>query len=69
MKYRVSIANVETVEQSKLWLHTHSPNKQKGFKQTFSARKMIATAFWYKRGELILEFMQQRTSITLENEL
>jgi hypothetical protein len=34
--------NVETKEQSKQWLHTHSPNKPKKFKQTLSARKLMA---------------------------
>jgi hypothetical protein len=29
--------NVETKEQSKQWMHTHSPIKQKKFKQTLSA--------------------------------
>jgi hypothetical protein len=30
----VSFMNVETKEQSKQWMHTHSPNKLKKFKQT-----------------------------------
>jgi hypothetical protein len=29
----VSFVNVETKEQSKQWLHTHSPNKPKKFKK------------------------------------
>jgi hypothetical protein len=29
--------NVETKEQSKQWMHTHSPNKPKNFKQMLSA--------------------------------
>jgi hypothetical protein len=29
---RVSFVNVETKEQSKQWMHTHSPNKPKKFK-------------------------------------
>jgi hypothetical protein len=29
--------DVETKEQSKQWMHTHSPNKPKVFKQTLSA--------------------------------
>jgi hypothetical protein len=33
----VSFVNVETKEQSKQWMHTHSPNKAKKFKQTLSA--------------------------------
>jgi hypothetical protein len=33
----VSFVNVETKEQPKQWLHTHSPDKPKKFKETFSA--------------------------------
>jgi hypothetical protein len=32
----VSFVNVETKEQSKQWMHTHSPKKPKKFKQTLS---------------------------------
>jgi hypothetical protein len=37
----VSFVNVETKQQSKQWMHTHSPNKPKKFKQT-SARKLFS---------------------------
>jgi hypothetical protein len=40
----VSFVNVETEDQSKQWMHTHSPNQPKKFKQK-SARKLMA-AFW-----------------------
>jgi hypothetical protein len=33
----VSFVNAETKEQSKQWMHTHSPNKPKKFKQTLFA--------------------------------
>jgi hypothetical protein len=33
----VSFVKVETTEQSKQWMHTHSPHKPKKFKQTISA--------------------------------
>jgi hypothetical protein len=36
--------NAETKVQSEQWMHTHSPNKMKKFKQT-CARKLMATAF------------------------
>jgi hypothetical protein len=39
-----SFVNVETKEQSKHWMHTHSPNKPRKFKQT-SVRKLMATVF------------------------
>jgi hypothetical protein len=41
----VSYVNVATKEQSKQWIHMHSPNKLKTFKQTLSARKLMATVF------------------------
>jgi hypothetical protein len=60
----VSFVNVETKEQSKKWMHTHSPNKPKKFKQTLSARKPMVTAFWDRKGVLMVEFMQQGATIT-----
>jgi hypothetical protein len=53
---------VETKEQSKHWTRTHSPNKQKMFEQT-SARELMATVFWDRKGVLVVEFMQQGTTI------
>ena len=35
----VQFVNAETKEQSKEWMHTHSPNKPKKFKQTLSNKK------------------------------
>jgi hypothetical protein len=35
----VSFINTEIKEQSKQWMHIHSPNKKKMFKQTLSAHK------------------------------
>jgi hypothetical protein len=61
----VSFVNVETKEQSKQWIHTHSPNKPKKFQET-SARKLMAAVFWDKKGELMVEFMQQGATITSE---
>jgi hypothetical protein len=55
--------NAETKEQTKQWMHTHSPNKSKKFKQT-SARKLMPTVFRDRKGVLIVEFMQQETTIT-----
>jgi hypothetical protein len=58
--------NVETKEHSKQqWMHTHSPNKPKKLKQT-SARNLKATVFWGRKGMLMVEFMQQGTTITSE---
>jgi hypothetical protein len=62
----VSFVNFETKEQSQQWMHTHSPNKPKKFKQTLSARKLRATVFWDRKGVLMVEFMQQGKTITSE---
>jgi acyl-CoA thioesterase len=58
--------NVEPKEQSKQWMHTHSPNKPKEFKQTLSARKLMAAVVWDRDGVLMVEFMQQGTTIPSE---
>jgi CRISPR/Cas system CMR-associated protein Cmr1 (group 7 of RAMP superfamily) len=55
---RISFMNVETKEQSKQWMHTYSPNTPKKLKQTLSARKLMATVFWDRKGVLMVEFMQ-----------
>jgi ribosomal protein S28E/S33 len=60
----VSFVNVETKEQSKQWMHTHSPNKLKKFKQT-SATKLMAVVSWDRKGVLV-EFMNKRTTVTSE---
>jgi hypothetical protein len=62
----VLFVNVETKEQSKHWIYTHSPNKPKNFKQMLSARKLMATTFWDRKGVLMMEFMQQGTTILSE---
>jgi Fe2+ transport system protein B len=62
----VSFVNVETKEQSKQWMCTHSPNKSKKFKQALPARKLMAAVFWDKKGMLMVQFMQQKTTVTAE---
>jgi macrodomain Ter protein organizer (MatP/YcbG family) len=37
----VSFVNVETKEQPKQWMHTHSPNKLKKFKQTSARNSFV----------------------------
>jgi hypothetical protein len=39
----VSFVNAETEEQSKQWMHTHSQNKPKKFKQTNVCQKADGT--------------------------
>jgi hypothetical protein len=58
--------NVETKKQSKQWMHTHSPNKPKMFKQLLSARNLMAAVFWDRKGVLMVEFVQQGTTIMSE---
>jgi hypothetical protein len=62
----VSFVNVETKEQSKQWMHAHPPNKPKKIKQRLSARKLIAAVFWDMKGVLMVEFIQQGTTIMSE---
>jgi hypothetical protein len=50
--------NAEMKGQSKQWMHIHSPNKLRKFKQT-SARALMATIFWDKKKVLIVDFIQQ----------
>jgi hypothetical protein len=53
----VSFVNVGTEEWTKQWMHTHSPNKPKRFKQT-SSRKLKEAVFWDRKGMLVVAFMQ-----------
>jgi hypothetical protein len=53
----------ETKEQSRQLMHTRSPNESKKFKQTLSARKLMATFFSEGNGVLMVEFMQKGTAI------
>jgi hypothetical protein len=54
----VSFVNVETKVQTKQWMHPHSPDIPNKFKQTSSARKLLETVFWDRKGELTEGFMQ-----------
>jgi hypothetical protein len=62
-----SFVNLETKEKSKRCMHTHSPNKPKSLnKHCLPARKLMATVFWDRKRVLMVEFMQQGTSIMSE---
>jgi hypothetical protein len=54
--------NVETKDQLKQWMHTQQ-NKPKNFKPTLSARKLMAAVFCDRKGMIMVEFMQQGTTI------
>jgi hypothetical protein len=58
--------NVKTEEQLKQWMHTHSPNKPKKFKKSLPESLLMATGFWDRRGVLMVEFKQQRTTMMSE---
>jgi hypothetical protein len=62
----VSFVNVETNEQSRQWMHTRLPKMSKKFTQTLSGRKLMETVFWGRKGVLMVEFMQQGTTLTSE---
>jgi hypothetical protein len=63
----VSFVNAETKELSEQWIHTHSPNRPKKFKQKLSAcQKADDCCFLGQEGVLMVEFMQQGTTITSE---
>jgi hypothetical protein len=53
----VSFVNVETKEQSKQRMHTYSPHKPRKFKQTMSARKLMAIVLWDRKGVLMVEII------------
>jgi hypothetical protein len=61
----VSFVNVETKEQSKQWMHTHSPNKPRNLNKRLPARKLMAT-ICDRTNVLLVEFMKQGTTITSE---
>ncbi|GBN32314.1 hypothetical protein AVEN_259622-1 [Araneus ventricosus] len=55
----------ETKEQSKQWMHSHSPSRKPvKFKRTFFTKKCMATVFWDRKGVLLVEFMPRGTTIT-----
>jgi hypothetical protein len=59
--------DVETKEQSKQCMHTHSPGKPTiSNKHCLLARKLMATVFWDRKGVLTVEFMQQGIMISSE---
>jgi histone-lysine N-methyltransferase SETMAR len=62
----VKFVNVETKEQSRQWMNTHSQNKPRKFKYSLANRKLMATVFWDGKGVLLIEFMEPGTTITTE---
>ena len=52
----------ESKRQSMEWHHTSSPVRVK-VKQTISTRKHMATVFWDRPRVLLVDFMQQGTTV------
>jgi len=52
--------------QSMEWRHSQLLNKPHKFKQTASARKLMATVFWDSQGVLLVDFMPRNTSINAD---
>ena len=52
----------ESKHQSMEWHQTSSPVRVKA-KQAISTRKVIAMVFWDRHGVLLVEFMQQGTTL------
>ena len=47
------------------WRHSESPCETK-FKQTFSARKVMFTVFWDRRGILLVDFLTRGETVNAE---
>jgi hypothetical protein len=59
--------NVKTKEQSKQKMHTHSPNKQKSFKQTLSACQKAGDNWFLgqdRKGVPMEEILQKVITVT-----
>jgi hypothetical protein len=52
----------ETKLQSMQWHHTHAPSAKK-FRTSMSLRKIMATAFWDRKGLLLLDFLPRGDTI------
>jgi hypothetical protein len=58
----ISHVTLDNKPQSMQWQHSASP-KAKKFKQTLSARKIMCSVFSERRGILLIDFMNQGTTI------
>jgi hypothetical protein len=50
----VKFVNVETKEQSRQWMHTHSTNKPRKLKKSLANRKLMATVFWDRKRSAVV---------------
>jgi hypothetical protein len=56
--------NAETKGQSKQCMHTYFTKKLKKFELKLSANKLMATVFWDRKGVMMVELMQQGTTVS-----
>ena len=63
----VQCVNAETKRQSMQWGRIASPKKPTKCHQTLSMRKLIATAFWDRRGLLLVEFLERNATINADS--
>jgi len=62
----VKYVTCETKNQSMEWRHTSSPKRPRTCLQTLSARKVMATVFWYWEGVLLVDFLGRGSTINSE---
>jgi len=48
------------------WHYAQSPKRPCKFKQTSSARKLVASVFWDRQGVLLVDFMPCNTTINAD---
>jgi hypothetical protein len=61
----VSFVNVETKEQSKQWMHIHQASRKSSNKLCL-CQKTVGISFLDRKGVLLVEFVQQGTTIKSE---
>jgi hypothetical protein len=60
--FYLSTAKPKSSQQSKQWMHTHSPKKPNNKRMPGS--NLMATVLWGRKGLPLVEFAQQGTPIT-----
>jgi hypothetical protein len=64
----VSFVNIETIKQSKIWMHRHIHQmSQRYLDKYLPIRKLMGTIFWDGTVVLMIQFMQQGTKIMSDN--
>jgi hypothetical protein len=66
LKHIVRVTGDETNEQPKQRMHTYPKTRRKSLNKRLPARKLMKTVFWDRKGVLMVEFMQRKSTIKLE---